>query len=160
MDKIFSHRRFWSIFWGVASVMCMAVIFFMSHKPAMESAEMSGVITEWLIEHGVSENNAENTETVVRKSAHMFEFFSLCFCMGMFVHVRKGRLSVKYIAAVLAICVLYAASDEIHQLFIDGRAGQVRDVLIDTSGAALAMLLLIVVEKVSEKLKKRVYCKG
>ncbi len=39
------------------------------------------------------------------------------------------------------IAVLYACSDEIHQLFIDGRAGQVADVLVDASGAAIGCLL-------------------
>ena len=40
------------------------------------------------------------------------------------------------------IAVLYACSDEVHQLFIDGRAGQVADVLVDASGAAIGCLLM------------------
>ncbi|GAA4069041.1 hypothetical protein GCM10022410_13710 [Amphibacillus indicireducens] len=35
----------------------------------------------------------------------------------------------------MAICVLFAISDEVHQLFVPGRAGQVMDVVIDTTGA-------------------------
>ena len=36
---------------------------------------------------------------------------------------------------------LYAASDEIHQLFVPGRSGQLRDVLLDSDGVAAGILL-------------------
>lgn len=39
------------------------------------------------------------------------------------------------------IAVCYAATDETHQLFVPGRSGQVRDVLIDSVGAAIGVLL-------------------
>jgi len=38
----------------------------------------------------------------------------------------------------LAICTAYAATDEFHQTFVPLRGGNVRDVLIDTSGAVVA----------------------
>ena len=34
----------------------------------------------------------------------------------------------------IIIIILYSCSDEIHQLFIPGRSGEIRDVLIDTLG--------------------------
>ncbi len=36
---------------------------------------------------------------------------------------------------------LYAATDEVHQLFVPGRAGLFTDVLIDATGAAIGLLL-------------------
>ena len=36
---------------------------------------------------------------------------------------------------------LYAASDEIHQLFVPGRSGQLRDVFLDSAGVAAGILL-------------------
>jgi len=39
----------------------------------------------------------------------------------------------------LLIVVLYAATDEFHQVFVPSRQGTVEDVLIDTCGAALAL---------------------
>ena len=42
----------------------------------------------------------------------------------------------------LGLTILYGISDEIHQLFVLGRVGQIADVLFDTSGA-LAMILLL-----------------
>ena len=41
----------------------------------------------------------------------------------------------------IIICILYAISDEIHQLFVPGRSGQVSDVLLDTLGAFTGIMI-------------------
>lgn len=41
-----------------------------------------------------------------------------------------------------AICVLYAVSDEIHQTFVPGRTGNLRDVGVDALSSAAALLAL------------------
>ena len=45
----------------------------------------------------------------------------------------------------IIFCMLYAATDEFHQLFVPGRGAQVRDVVIDTCGSLIgtAVFLLI-----------------
>ncbi len=48
--------------------------------------------------------------------------------------------------AILA-AALYAASDETHQLFVAGRSGRVTDVMIDSAGAILGVLIFAGVEK-------------
>mgnify|MGYP000059507674 CR=1 FL=1 len=50
------------------------------------------------------------------------------------------RQKVHYIAA-LGFAFCYASTDEFHQLFVPGRSGQVRDVLIDSCGAAIGVLI-------------------
>ena len=52
---------------------------------------------------------------------------------------------MKKIAAIFA--VLYAASDEFHQLFVPGRAGSIRDVIIDGTGAVLGVCIFVGVKK-------------
>ncbi len=42
----------------------------------------------------------------------------------------------------LAIVFLYAASDEFHQIFVPTRTARVSDVLIDTAGGAMALILV------------------
>ena len=42
----------------------------------------------------------------------------------------------------LLICIAFAASDEWHQTFVPGRGGNVRDVMIDTAGAAIATAVI------------------
>ena len=63
----------------------------------------------------------------------------------------------------LLIGIEYASLDEIHQLFIEGRAGKITDVLIDTIGISigicLAMLLYKIVSKILNTRKDGVFNK-
>ncbi|MGV8147186.1 MAG: VanZ family protein [Alkaliphilus sp.] len=43
----------------------------------------------------------------------------------------------------LLVCVLYAISDETHQIFVPGRSAQVSDILIDSVGAAVGILIYL-----------------
>lgn len=52
--------------------------------------------------------------------------------------------------------ILYASSDELHQLFIDQRSGNIKDVLIDTFGASLGIFAMFVVEKAIATIDKKV----
>jgi VanZ family protein len=44
----------------------------------------------------------------------------------------------------LLMAVLFAASDEFHQSFVEGRTSTLRDVLIDALGSTLALLGAVV----------------
>lgn len=67
----------------------------------------------------------------------------------------------------MLICLLvgieYAILDEIHQLFIEGRAGKIEDVFIDTIGVSIgiciAMLVFKIVIKILQKRKDGVFHK-
>lgn len=152
MKKILSYRRFWTCFWLAAAIICMVVIFVMSHQPAGKSAEMSGTIARWLMEHGMGKRFAENIQTVVRKTAHCLEYFGLGLCLGMCLYAKKGYLRIKDIMILTGICVGYAVSDEVHQLFIEGRAGQIKDVLIDTAGSFASLFLLYIFEVIKKRI--------
>ena len=49
-------------------------------------------------------------------------------------------LDIKAIIIALIICILYSISDEIHQLFVSGRAGQVKDVFLDSLGSTTGII--------------------
>jgi VanZ family protein len=49
---------------------------------------------------------------------------------------------------------LYAASDEFHQLFVPGRSGEVKDVLIDSAGAVTGALLFYLALRLYENYRK------
>ena len=49
--------------------------------------------------------------------------------------------------AAVAAGALYAASDEIHQLFVQERSGQLSDVLIDTAGVILGAFFVTLLYK-------------
>ena len=40
----------------------------------------------------------------------------------------------------LFLCITYAISDEAHQLFVPGRGARLKDVLIDSFGAAIGIM--------------------
>ena len=73
---------------------------------------------------------------IVRKFAHFTEYLILgMLCLNM---IKKCGL--KNCLAIL-ICVLYAASDEIHQIFVPGRSCRVMDILLDSFGSISGIII-------------------
>lgn len=73
-------------------------------------------------------------DTILRKGAHMTAFGLIWFLWW-----RAFRYRLGVIAAL--VTVTYAISDEIHQRYVPGRNGAVRDVMFDAAGMALAILI-------------------
>lgn len=126
----------------ILPILWALLIFFLSHQPAEVSSGQSGVLVSQLqtIAPGA---DADVLTFVVRKGAHIVAYFVL----GVLVYNAVRRLCVQWrhiTAAKLAValCALYAITDEIHQLFVPGRSGEVRDVLIDSCAALVGVWLL------------------
>lgn len=129
----------------LAVVGWMALIFFLSHQPASVSSGLSSGITEFLL--GLvnsifpdSDAGVEQFHTFVRKNAHFIAYLILGFLLVNAVG-KLRELSGRALLVSFIVAVLYAASDEFHQLFIDGRSGELRDVGIDSAGAATGVVL-------------------
>lgn len=84
---------------------------------------------------------AEKIDHPVRKTAHASEYAVLALLAAGAVIGKKTTLRAG-ILVPLAVAAAYAATDEIHQLFVDGRSGQISDVLLDSAGALTGLLLL------------------
>ena len=70
--------------------------------------------------------------------------------------VRHPMSSPRLVAAsAWAIATLYAATDELHQIFVPGRTGKVTDILLDSAGALLGVLLLTLVLRAIDKRRAR-----
>jgi VanZ family protein len=104
-------------------LLLMAVIFFLSAQPDLNSG-----LGTW--------------DTILRKLAHMAEF-GLLWWLWWRALGRGPRAT--WVAA--AIAVAYAATDEFHQHFVEGRVGSPVDVLIDSAGVALAIAIARVHER-------------
>lgn len=128
-------------------ILWMAIIFGFSHQPATVSSGMSSGITETILKaiSQISSEAAIDTDalhTFVRKNAHFFVY--LILGVLVFQALRKsGMRGYRGAMAALAICALYALSDEAHQLFIPGRSGELRDVFIDSAGAFVGIGLAL-----------------
>lgn len=130
----------------------MVMIFLLSNEEAIKSSKKSDglIIRSVELFTGKSLSVQEKEKVLkylvfpVRKCAHL----SLYLILGILVIslLREYMvINTKLVLLSLLICVLYACSDEIHQLFVPGRSGEVRDVLIDTLGACLGVSFYYVV---------------
>lgn len=114
-------------------IIWMSVIFIMSSFDGSVSSSQSNFIVDKL----VNIFNIENTDIVsliVRKLAHYIEYLILGVLMINMFSDFNIKINTKYIIAII-ICIIYASSDEIHQIFIAGRCFAIRDILIDSMGA-------------------------
>jgi VanZ family protein len=102
-------------------VVLMGVIFAFSAQPSLDSG--LGLIDQ-----------------IGRKLIHFGEYALLCFLWWRaLVTVTTSKRALLF-AFLLASG--YAATDELHQTFVDGRHGTPVDWLIDSAGAATAALTL------------------
>ena len=78
----------------------------------------------------------------IRKAAHITEFG--IFSIAVFHGVRGERYGWRpeWALVTLLIAVCYAGLDEWHQSFVPMREARFRDVLIDSTGALLAQVLV------------------
>ena len=51
---------------------------------------------------------------------------------------------------------LYTCTDKMHQLFISGRSGEFKDVLVDTLGAVIGLGLVFIINKILTLRKNKV----
>ena len=85
--------------------------------------------------------SASSIEFYVRKAAHMTEYCILAIAISFPFYVYGVR-GIWLILLAGAVCVGFAGLDEYHQSFVNGRGPSVRDVCIDSSGAAIGILLV------------------
>lgn len=133
-----------------ALVICLSVtIFIFSAKTGTESSDISIKITEKTVNVAektveIEEENQNDTfqaiHKVIRKGAHFLEFAVLAVLV--FFLVKSYNLPFKMcILIALGYCLLFAISDEIHQLFVEGRRGMVLDVVLDFCGSFVGVLI-------------------
>jgi hypothetical protein len=103
---------------------------------------------------GTGENYWDFRTFLERKGAHVLEYFVLAYLFWKVTAFQEISFSRKMIISVFA-ALLYAFSDEIHQLFVFGREGQLLDVGIDFAGILLFILLVEVKTGIFPKEKTR-----
>jgi VanZ family protein len=74
-------------------------------------------------------------DALLRKLAHFTEYAVLT---GLWWRALRGLGARFPLAMAMVISLGYAATDEFHQTFVDGRRGTAVDVLIDSAGIAAA----------------------
>ncbi len=143
---------------GVLAIIWMIVIFIFSAQNNEESSVVSEGfsdrivnVTGWLLHLHIDEDKALEIalaiEYFVRKGAHMTEFAVLAVLLYLWLG-RWQMARLRRCGTAVALTVLYACSDEFHQLFVEGRAGLASDVLVDGVGAVLGLVFFLLVQRV------------
>ncbi len=141
----------------------MLFIFFHSAKTATQSSAQSDPIAKVVYSIIVPDDTVmtaeqradimEKIQFFVRKSAHFLIFAALGFSFFASLSTHFINTKNKFILSQV-FSTAYAISDEVHQLFVEGRAGRVGDVLIDSAGAFFGILICFVAVFIITKIKK------
>ena len=132
----------------IVLILWMIVIFSFSSADANKSTSTSDKVITTMIEikdkitNNETPNNekeiiVKNSSFYIRKIAHITEYLIL----GFLTFNLLKQYSVTNIYYAIGLSILYSCTDEFHQLFINGRSGSIRDVLIDTIGILIGTYL-------------------
>ena len=132
------------------------VIFSFSNQNGEESSGISDKVGARIVNFvdelasmnwSIEEKNAAIAKIAypIRKMAHMFEYAIL----ALLAYISFSNY-------VISIIIVFAngAVDELHQLFIPGRAGRFTDVLIDTTGGLIMLALIWLFNKIRTDRKR------
>ena len=125
------------------TVLWMAVIFFFSSQNGEDSSGVSEKLLLFLcgiFDYTPSPDCRDLLLLLLRKGAHMTEFGILALLWLGTLRSGTDKAGWHYPAAFV-LSSLYAATDEIHQLFVSDRAGRVTDWMIDSLGAILFLCI-------------------
>ena len=132
----------------IVLILWMIVIFSFSSADANKSTGTSDKVITTMIEikdkitNNETPNNekeiiVKNSSFYIRKIAHITEYLIL----GFLIFNLLKQYSVTNIYYAIGLSILYSCTDEFHQLFISGRSGSIRDVLIDSIGILIGTYL-------------------
>lgn len=132
------------------SLMCL--IFYLSSQTADESSQTSGSFIKVIYDYIGLFLSQEQIRTI----AHFCEYALLGFLTNnaIFSKTYKTKTVISIIAAWG-----YAWTDEIHQIFVEGRAFQLIDLTVDlagiTSGALIFCLFVKIIKTLISKRERR-----
>ncbi len=158
-NRRISRETVW--FFAVAFVLSvlllanMVMIFLFSAENREESGDRSAGVTEVVVDvlypdletRPIEEQVGLETRIhhAVRKLAHMAEFALLGWLSSALLLWLNRRLRIGGVLRTMGLCaafgLLYAISDEVHQIF-SNRGAAVQDVFIDFSGVILGVCLM------------------
>lgn len=139
----------------IPAILLMYMIFSFSAQDGTVSSDLSYRVSYKIVETGsiLLDADLQPSEIsslavrfngVIRKLAHMTEYFALAIAVAfpLYVYGLHG-LPLMFVAGLF--CVAFACGDEYHQSFVDGRSPSVRDVCIDSFGVFWGIILVRIV---------------
>ena len=138
---------------SILPVLIMIFIFVQSAFPSELSGRESGLIVSFI--RLFWEADPEKISFAVRKCAHFTEYLALGLSLLFPVKERfegraaRGHEGIKPVTAAFfsswIFGTLYAVTDEIHQIFVEGRSCELRDMLIDSAGVLTGLVIALLI---------------
>lgn len=144
----------------ICVVLWMSIIFYFSSEQGENSSSTSEKVCEIIVNiidikdtFTVEEKEklVEIIEPTIRKLAH-FTIYTIgglliSNCVYQFLNKEKQLIIIS-----TSIGVIYAISDEIHQLVVSGRSGNIKDVVIDSLGIITGIMFFLLLKEIITKL--------
>jgi VanZ family protein len=145
-------------FW-LPVLLWMAVIFTASADSHSyeHSSRFFEPLLHWLFPN-MPQTKVDFLHHIFRKCAHLTEYAILALLLWRALHVSKNKLpawSWPKVGGTLLLVFLYASSDEFHQSFVPTRTPLFSDVLIDTTGGAIGLLVLWFIQHFRKRPQKK-----
>ncbi|AUM96473.1 TPA: VanZ family protein [Clostridium botulinum] len=147
-------NKYKKLIYFLPSFIWMVVIFLFSNEPGQLSNQNNFFVANILRRCKITlfkhiDYNFLNF--LIRKAAHITEYFILF--MLLYFALKKTLYKKPKVKAAI-ITVLYACTDEFHQLFVQGREGRIRDVFIDSIGIFIGLFLIYMFKFIKKYRKK------
>ena len=130
------RKKRWLLF--LAIVIWAVVVYSFSNQTGEESSGLSYKVSLFIF--GGNAEMASKAEPIVRKLAHFSEYAIGGVLMYLEVNTYEFKKKNKLLIAS-GLGIWYAALDEVHQLFVFARHGSIFDVLIDSFGVIVGVLI-------------------
>ncbi|MGN0505413.1 MAG: VanZ family protein [Lachnospiraceae bacterium] len=117
----------------------------LSYRISLEIVRTADLLLPFQLSEAETFTCADSIHLLVRKAAHMTEYFllALFIYLPVYANLSFRRITLRdRLLLTLAVTVTCAALDEFHQTFVSGRAGTILDVGIDSIGIVIACTIL------------------
>ncbi len=147
--NVYSSKKI--ILW-ILIILWMTIIFLFSSQNSEDSSKLSrGFLRNfilWFLPENINEDTVDFLEHILRKCAHMAEYAVLGVLISIQLRLYHAfEAEWKKIWSAVFLVMLYAATDEFHQLFVGGRSGQISDIFIDTCGGMAGAFVIYLIYK-------------
>ena len=120
-------------------------VIFLGSTDLMSAEHTSRFIVPFLrwLKPGISPETLASIHFIVRKCAHLGEYAVLALLLlraAIFTTNLKRSLAILYVSVWVA-CLFVATTDEFHQTFVASRSALATDIMIDSGGAILGLLI-------------------
>jgi VanZ family protein len=124
-------------------------VIFLGSTDLMSADHTSRFIVPFLrwLKPDISAETLASIHFIVRKCTHVGEYAILALLLlraATLMTNSKRSIPILYLS-VLSVCLIVAATDEFDQTFVASRGASVRDIMIDSSGAVLGLVIASII---------------